>query len=152
MVRDEKTGEWNGPAFYALGGASYGPQIGGEVSQTVFLVMTQRGISSFLSNSFKLGADVGVAVGPVGIGASAATANLSADILSFSRSRGLYAGASLSGAVIAVRDIWNRAYYGKRTTTTDILIRREVFNPEARKLVEELEKMTVPSREGGQRL
>ncbi|MEW6186248.1 MAG: lipid-binding SYLF domain-containing protein [Thermodesulfobacteriota bacterium] len=151
MVRDERGNRWNGPAFYTLGGASYGPQVGGEVSETVFLIMSQRGVTSFLSNNFKLGADVSVSAGPVGRGTSAATANLSADILSFSRSRGLYAGASLSGAVIAVRSDMNRAYFGQRVSPTDILVRREVFNDEAQKLIEEIEKLSTFGKEQGQR-
>jgi lipid-binding SYLF domain-containing protein len=77
----------------------------------------------------------------MGKGASAATANLSADILSFSRSRGLYVGATLSGAVIGVRNDWNRAYFGKRVTPKDIFIRGEKAPAEAKKLIEELEKI-----------
>jgi lipid-binding SYLF domain-containing protein len=153
MVRDEQGKRWNGPAFYTLGGASYGPQVGGEVSETVFLIMSERGITSFLSNNFKLGADVSVSVGPVGRGTSAATANLSADILSFSRSRGLYAGAFLSGAIIGVRSDMNRAYFGKRVSATDILIHRKGINPESRPLEEQIEKMTLePQKESSQRL
>lgn len=135
LVRDEKTGRLNGPAFYAIGGASIGFQIGGEASEVILLLMTERGVSSLLSNSLKLGADAGLAVGPVGMGASAATANLSADILSFSRSKGLYGGVSLDGAVVAISGDLNDAYYGKRVTPTDILIRHEVTNPHAGSLI-----------------
>lgn len=141
MVRDDRSGEWNGPGFYTLGGASYGPQVGGEIAQTVFLIMTEKGVTSFLANHFKLGADVSVSIGPLGKGASAATANLSADILSFSRSRGLYVGATLSGAVIAVRNDWNRAYFGKRITPKDIFIRGAKGPEEIKKLIEEIEKL-----------
>ena len=136
VVRNEKTGEWNGPAFYTIGGLSYGLQIGGQASEVVLLVMTERGVSSFLSNSLKLGADVGIAVGPVGAGASASSANLSADILSFSRSKGLYGGISVDGAVVAIRADWNEAYYGKLVTPTDTLIHREVTNPQAARLID----------------
>ena len=86
-------------------------------------------------NSFKLGVDAGVAAGPVGVGAAAASANLSADILSFSRSKGLYGGISLDGAVIAVRGSLNQAYYHKKVTPTDILVRHEVKNPQTACLV-----------------
>jgi hypothetical protein len=75
--------------------------------------MTDRGVAAFLSNSVKFGADVGVAAGPVGAGMDASTANLSADILTYSRSKGLYGGISVEGAVVAVRNGWNQAYYGK---------------------------------------
>ncbi len=142
VARDEKAGLWSGPAFYTVGGASFGLQIGGEASEVILLAMTQRGVSSFLSNSLKLGADVGLAAGPVGAGASAASANLSADILSFSRSKGLYGGISLDGAVVATRGDWNDAYYGKRVNATDILIRRAVTNPDSGKLIEAVEKAT----------
>jgi lipid-binding SYLF domain-containing protein len=135
LVRDEETGKWSGPAFYTIGGLSFGLQIGGQASEMILLVMTERGISSFLSNSLKLGADIGIAVGPVGAGASASTANLSADILSFSRPKGLYGGISVDGAVVATRGDWNEAYYGKPVTPTDTLIRREVTNPQAARLI-----------------
>jgi lipid-binding SYLF domain-containing protein len=140
LVRDEKSGDWNGPAFYTVGGASFGLQIGGQASEVVILVMTPRGISSFLSNSLKLGADVGVAAGPVGIGASAATANLSADLISFARSKGLYGGISLDGSLVAVRDGMNQAFYGHKASSTDILIRREARSPKAQRLIEEVAK------------
>ena len=104
-------------------------QIGGESSEVILLAMTDRGVKSFLANSFKIGGDAGVAAGPVGIGASAASANLSADILSFARSKGLYAGVTLDGAVVAVREGLNDAYYGKGTSTADILIKHSVKDP-----------------------
>ncbi|MBI4763768.1 MAG: lipid-binding SYLF domain-containing protein [Deltaproteobacteria bacterium] len=140
LVADPKTGTWDGPAFYTVGGASFGLQIGGSASDTAILIMTERGITSFLGNSLKLGADVGVAAGPIGLGASAATANLSVDLISFSRSRGLYGGVSLDGSVVAVRDDLNAAFYGRKVTPTDIFIRHEVKNPEASVLIEEVVK------------
>jgi len=140
LTRDEKTGEWIGPAFYTIGGASFGLQIGGEASEVILLIMTDRGVTSMLGSSFKLGADVGIAAGPVGMGASAATANLSADILNFSRSKGLYGGISLEGAVVATRGDWNEAYYGKRVTPQDIFVRRDVTNQQAMGLIEAVEK------------
>jgi LysM repeat protein len=103
--------------------------------------MTDRGVNALLSPSVKLGADVGAAAGPVGAGASAATANISADILTFALSKGLYAGISLEGAVVAVRNEWNGAYYKKPgVTPTDILIRKDVNNPESAKLIATLSK------------
>jgi len=135
MVRDATTGEWSQPAFYTIGAASFGLQIGGEASEVVLLAMTDRGVSALLSDSVKLGADVGVAAGPVGVGASAATANLSADILSFARSKGLFAGISLDGAVVKVRDSLNNAYYGAMVTPTDILVKRTVMNRHSERLI-----------------
>ena len=135
MVRDATAGRWSEPAFYTIGSASFGLQIGGEASEVVLLAMTDRGVNALLSNSVKLGADVGVAAGPVGVGASAATANLSADILSFARSKGLFAGISLDGAVVAVRGSLNHAYYGAQVTPTDILVKRTVANRQSGPLI-----------------
>ena len=140
MVRDERSGGWSEPAFYTIGGASIGLQIGGESSEVILLAMTERGVSALMGNSFKLGADAGVAAGPVGIGAQAATANLSADILSFSRSKGLYGGISLDGAVVAVREGLNHAYYGKKATPTDILVRHDVKHPQTACLLQGLRR------------
>ena len=140
LARGEKT--WYGPAFYTIGGASFGLQIGGQSSEVVLVAMTERGVTALLSTSAKLGADVGVAVGPIGIGASAATANLSADMISFSRAKGLYGGLSLDGAVVAVRDSLNDAYYGKKVDPTDVLIRHDVRNPQAAGLIQAIEKIT----------
>nr|AEI30393.1 Ysc84 actin-binding domain protein [uncultured microorganism] len=120
------------------------------------LAMTDRGVNAMLSPSVKLGADVGVAAGPVGAGASASTANISADILTFALSKGLYAGVSLEGAVVAVRNEWNEAYYKKTgVTPTDILIRKDVSTPDAAKLLAAVSKAAagakkaVPPQAGG---
>jgi len=141
LVRDKNTGNWSEPAFYTIGGGSFGLQIGGQSSEVILLAMTERGVSSFQSSSFKLGGDAGVAAGPVGIGVSAATANLSADILSFSRSKGLYGGISLDGAVVAKRDSLNRAYYGKEVSPMDITVRNEVKNPQAAGLIRTVDRL-----------
>ena len=141
LARDKKTGQWSEPAFYTIGEASFGLQIGGEASEVILLAMTDRGVKSLLTNSAKLGADVGIAAGPVGMGAAAATANLSADILSFSRSKGLYGGVALDGAVVAVRGALNDAYYGKKgVSPTDILVRHDVTNSQAMGLIEDVTK------------
>jgi Uncharacterized conserved protein len=132
VVRDQKTGTWSEPAFYTIGEASFGLQAGGEASEMILLAMTQRGVTALLGDSAKLGADVGVAVGPVGMGAAASTANLSADIISFASSKGLYGGIALDGAVVKVRNGLNEAYYHRmKVTPTDILIARTVTNPQA---------------------
>ncbi len=143
LARDQKSGQWSNPAFYTIGGASFGLQIGGQASEVILLVMTERGVSSLLGSSLKLGGDVGVAAGPVGIGAAAATANLSADILSFSRSKGLYGGLSLEGAVVAVRSGLNEAFYGRQASPADILIRRDVRNDMATRLIQDVSKSTA---------
>jgi lipid-binding SYLF domain-containing protein len=125
-----------------LGGVSVWLPIGGEASEVVFLAMTERGVNALLKSGVKLGADVGVAVGPIGLGADASTANLSVDILTFSRSKGLYGGISLAGSVVYVRDDWNAAYYGLNVVPTDILISRTVSNRHASGLLDLIARAT----------
>ncbi|WP_455241683.1 lipid-binding SYLF domain-containing protein [Petrachloros mirabilis] len=132
LVKDDKSGEWSQPAFYTMGAGSFGFQFGAQASEVVLLVMSQRGVESLLTSTFKLGGDISVAVGPVGAGVEGSTAmNLSADMLSFARAKGLFGGISLEGAVIATRDEWNRDYYGKDLRPTDILVKRSVTNPQS---------------------
>jgi len=132
LVKDDKTGEWSDPAFYTMGAGSFGFQFGAQASEVVLLVLSQRGVESLLTSTFKLGGDVSVAVGPVGAGIEGSTAmNLSADLLTFARAKGLFGGISLEGAVIATRDEWNRDYYGKEVRPTDILVKRAVMNPQS---------------------
>lgn len=140
LAKDSKSGKWSDPAFYTMGEASFGLQIGGSASEVVLLAMTDRGVTAFLSNNFKLGADGTVAVGPVGVGAAAATANLSADIISFARAKGLFGGVSVEGAVVGVRGKLNDAYYGKEVTPMDILIRHDVSNKASSGLVQAVDK------------
>ncbi len=129
LARDEKTGEWSEPAFYTLGAGSFGFQFGAQASEVILLVMTQRGVESMMSTTFKLGADATIAVGPVGAGIEGATApNLSVDMLSFARSKGLFAGVSLEGAVMAAMNDNNSTYYGRTVRSTDILVKRDVSN------------------------
>jgi len=140
LIRDKESGKWMGPAFYTLGGASFGLQAGGEASEVVLLILTDRGVKAFMRSNFKLGADAGIAAGPIGGGVAAETANLSADILSFSRSKGLFGGLSLEGAVVKVREGLNEAYYGKKVSPSQILVGGRVSNPQAARLVEEIAK------------
>lgn len=131
LVVRTSDGKWTYPAFYTIGSVSFGLQIGGQASEVILLAMTERGVTTLLQSSVKLGGDVGLAAGPYGAGAQAATANISADILAFSRSKGLYGGISLDGAVVDVRDSLNKAYYGKTVTPTDILVKQAVSNSQA---------------------
>jgi lipid-binding SYLF domain-containing protein len=131
LVKDDKTGEWSQPAFYRMGTASGGLQAGLQVSEIVLLVMSQRGVESLLTSTFKLGADASVAVGPVGAGIEGSTAVLSVDILTFARAKGLFGGISLEGAVIATGDESIRIYYGKSVRPTDILVKHNVSNAQS---------------------
>ena len=135
LARDEKAGAWGGPAFYTVGEASFGAQAGVDASQVVLLAMTDRGVSKLLSPTTKLGTDASVAAGPVGAGATAETAGLSADIISFALTKGVFAGVSLEGAVVGTRGALNKAYYGKEVTPTAILVRHAVTNPQAAGLI-----------------
>ena len=140
FARGERPEQWNGPAFYTIGEASFGFQAGADASEIVLLAMTDRGVAALLSTSVKLGADASVAAGPVGAGVRAATANLSVDIVTFSRAKGLYGGASVEGAVVAPRGALNAAYYDREVSPADILIRGAVSNPHAAPLIELIRK------------
>lgn len=117
LVRDEKTGGWSEPAFYTMGSASFGLQIGLDTSEMVLVVRTQKGLEEFYRTDFKLGADVSMAVGPAGEGVS--VRGIAADILSYARKKGAFAGISVEGAIIAVSNDSNRAYYGKDVRPTE---------------------------------
>ena len=126
VVKDANTGNWTQPGFYTLGSVTFGLQIGGEAAEVIMMVRSQKGIDKLLTTSFKLGGDTSVAVGPVGGGAKT---TVTADILSFARSKGAYAGANFEGAVIKTRDEWNQTYYGKAVTPVDIFVKHAVSNP-----------------------
>ena len=130
MVRDQRTGNWSEPAFYTIGSVTFGLQIGGEAAEVVMLAMTQKAVDSLLSSSVKLGGDASVALGPVGTGAkaNAGVPNVTADFVSFAKTKGLYAGLNLEGSVVAVRDSLNKAYYGRDVRPTDIIVRHAVSN------------------------
>ncbi|MGE0408512.1 MAG: lipid-binding SYLF domain-containing protein [Amphiplicatus sp.] len=125
MIARNDDGSWSQPTFFTVGSFSFGLQIGGEQSEILLLVMTQRGMEHLLSTTVKLGGDVSIAAGPIGGGAKAQTT----DILAFSRSRGLYGGISLEGAVMKTRNDWNEAYYGANFSTADIIYRQKAYNP-----------------------
>ncbi len=136
LARDPKTGNWSDPAFYTIGSVTFGFQIGGEAAQVVMLAMTQKAIDSVLSSSFKLGGDVSIALGPVGAGAKAGAdiPSVTGDFLSFAKSKGLYAGLNLEGAVVAVRDGLNDAYYGRVVSPAEIIMNHKVYNSGADQL------------------
>ncbi len=142
LVRDEKTGDWSEPAFYTIGSVTFGLQAGGEAAEVVMLAMTQKAIDSLLSSSFKLGGDASIAIGPVGAGAKAQAdiPNVTGDFISFAKSKGLYAGLNLEGAVVGVRDSLNRAYYGKEVRPADIIVSHAVSNRGADELRAMLKK------------
>ena len=116
-------GPWGAPAMYALEGGSVGFQLGGQATDLVLLVMNERGASSILDSKVKLGADASAAAGPKGRDASANTdAYLRAEILSYSRSRGLFAGISLEGSTLRPDDDANADVYGRKITAREIVL------------------------------
>ena len=137
-------GPWSAPAMMALEGASFGFQIGGQATDFVLLIMNERGASSILSSKVKIGGDASAAAGPVGRNASAETdAMLKAEILSYSRAQGLFAGVSLSGSTMRPDDGANKAIYGSDVTAKDIVLKHEVKPPvSAKNLLAELNKIT----------
>lgn len=130
MLARNEDGTWTYPAFYTIGSFSFGLQAGGEVSELVLLVMTERGKERILSSTVKLGADITAAAGTLGGGAKAQTV----DVIAFSRSRGLYGGISVEGAVLKTRPSWNKAYYGAPVSSSDIVFRHAAQNPQADRL------------------
>jgi lipid-binding SYLF domain-containing protein len=135
LARDGRRSTWVGPAFYKMGAGSVGLQIGGDVSQVIILVMTEKALDALLSPSFNLGGDASIAAGPVGEGTSA---TVTTDLVSFARSKGAYAGLSLQGFVIRPDGEANSAFYGRAVSPPDILIRGAATNPAAAPLQQSL--------------
>lgn len=135
------SGAWGTPAMYALEGGSVGLQIGGEATDFVFLVMNDRGASSLLHSKVKLGADISAAAGPKGRSASADTdAYMRAEMLSYSRARGVFAGVSLEGSTLRPDDIANRKLYGNGENAAKIITSGNVAAPnEAHDLITTLQ-------------
>jgi len=135
-------GRWGAPAMFALEGGSVGFQIGGQATDLVLLVMNERGADSILSSKVKLGGDASVAAGPVGRDASADTdAYMRSEILSYSRTRGLFAGISLEGSTLRPDDDATEDVYGRKLTTREIVIGGKVGVPESgRHLIAVLDK------------
>ena len=131
-------GKWVGPAFYTLATASIGFQAGVAASEMVTLVMTDKGMNSMMASSFKFGGDASVAAGPVGAGAQS---NVTADLVAFSRSKGVYGGLNLDGTVVSSNGDWDKAYYGKAVLPPDILMKNAASNKGADKLLAEITRV-----------
>ena len=128
-------GNWSYPSFYGMGSGSLGFQIGGKVSEIVFIVLTEKGLTALLSSKFKFGAEAGVTMVAVGAGVEGATtAAGGADIAAFSNSTGLFAGASIEGSYLDADNDWNAIYYGPGATTQSIVMDRRFTNPGAEPL------------------
>ncbi len=146
----EFSGPWSAPSMMALEGGSFGLQLGGQATDFVLLVMNQRGADSILTSQVKLGGDVAAAAGPKGRSAAASTdVTLRAEILSYSRSRGLFAGISLEGSTLRPDNDGNERLYGKGTTAKEIVINSKIRPPaSAKSLLATLNKKSPTNKSG----
>lgn len=130
LAKDDDSRGWSAPAIFTMGGGSFGLQIGGQATDFVLLIMTRRSVDGILHGKFKLGADAAVSAGPVGRNAEASTdVELKGGILSYSRSRGLFAGVKLAGDVITQHWDANKALYGKDVSAKEIIDGNKVGMP-----------------------
>jgi lipid-binding SYLF domain-containing protein len=142
LAKDKKTNKWSAPAVFNLGGASFGLQIGGQATDIILLVMSERGLDGLLQSKLTLGADAAVSAGPVGRDAQASTdLQLKGGIFSYSRSRGAFIGVKLEGAVISYNSEANQALYDKAVSAQDLLISKSLESPKsAERLLQNLTK------------
>ena len=137
-VRNRAAGQWSTPAFLTLTGGSFGAQIGGQAIDIVLVVMNRRGLENLLQNQFKIGGEASATAGPVGRNAEAATdIQMRAEILGYSRSRGLFAGLSLKGSAIRQDQNSNESFYGKPFRTRDIVLDGKATHPQSTAAVSE---------------
>ncbi|HEY2014505.1 MAG TPA: lipid-binding SYLF domain-containing protein [Bryobacteraceae bacterium] len=135
---------WGAPAAVRMEGGSVGFQIGGSSTDLVMLVMNQKGMNKLLGDKFTLGADASVAAGPVGRTANASTdVKMDAEILAWSRSKGLFAGVALKGATLRPDQDQNEELYGKKMSNREIIAGNVTAPASARPLINELEKYSV---------
>ena len=145
---DAFQGPWSAPTMMALEGVSFGFQIGGQATDFVLLVMNNRGASSILSSKVKLGGDASAAAGPVGRDAAAATdVTMRAEVLTYSRARGLFAGVSLEGSTLRPDNDANQRIYGKRLEAKEIALHGAVPIPDSAKLLIETLNQHSPKKQ-----
>src|SRR5688572_23928619 len=131
-VRDRTKGTWSSPAFLTLTGGSVGFQIGGQAVDIILVVQNRRGLENLLQNQFEIGGEAAATAGPVGRDAAASTdIQLRAEILSYSRSRGLFAGISLKGAAVRQDQDSNQKFYGSRFRTRDVVLDGKATMPQS---------------------
>ncbi len=132
MAARAANGTWSYPAFFTIGSASVGFQLGLKDSELVMMVMTNRGLDALLSSHFKIGADASAVVATIGGGVEGATTTaVGADIVAFTKSRGVFAGVSLGGSVLSAKSDWDAAYYGRPVDTRQIVLQMAASNPGA---------------------
>jgi len=132
LVGRDGSGGWSSPAFFSLGSGNIGFQFGIRDSQTLLIIRSDRALNAVLDSQFKFGADASLAVATYGgTVQGATTANLGADIVAVSRSRGLFAGVALDGTILSSRSEWNNAYYGQEFSARQIVVQVAAHNPGA---------------------
>ena len=130
---------WSQPAFYTLAAGSLGLQIGGQVSEVVLTIMSDKALDAVINDQLKFGGDMAIAVGPIGKGIGAdTTTNFQADVYSFAKTAGLFGGVSFEGAGIIRDDKWNAAYYGQGATPKGIVVEGKYKNPNTNSLLSSL--------------
>ncbi len=128
-------GDWSYPAFYSLGTGSFGLQIGVQTAEVMMIIMTDGGLNALLNSQFKIGADAGLSVATLGAGVNGSMSTaLNADIISFSKSQGLYGGVSLSGSVLSDNSGYEQTYYGTAQGARAIVVNGQGSNAGANPL------------------
>lgn len=143
LLAKGKSGQWSYPAFYTMGAASIGIQFGGQVSETMLIIMTSKGLNSIINNKVTLGGELNAAVGPYGVGVEGATSTaLGADVITYSVGKGAFLGGGLEGSVIEKRDSLNQGYYGDANATPEgIVLQGRFKNAKADRLRETLARI-----------
>lgn len=135
LLGKTKPGDWSYPAFFTLGAGSFGLQIGGEDKEVVFLLMSAKAVNAVIASEVKLGADLSVSAGPVGMGLEGSTTTaVGPDMIAYSLSQGAFAGVSFEGAVVHERGRLNGEYYQPGATAREIIQERKFRNPGADQL------------------
>lgn len=146
LLTRQPDGIFGDPAFYRMTSGSIGLQIGMQSAAVVFMILTEKGLSAVLNDEFKLGANVGMSIGSVGVGAEAATTtNVGNDIVAYSKNSGLFAGGALEGAVIKPRRDWNAAVYGVDNDNPTAIVQRSRLSAASR-LKDVLAKGSAPAQ------
>ena len=139
VARDATTGDWSQPVFYTIGSVTFGLQIGGESAEVIMMIRTQKALDGLFTSEFKVGGDASASVGPMGVGAKT---DVMTDVVSFAKSKGLFAGLNLEGSRVKVSDDSNKAYYLTAASPVDIIVKKTVSNPGSANLRDELKKAT----------
>ena len=142
MARDPEAGTWSEPAFLTLTGGSFGLQIGGQSVDLILVIMNRRGLENLLRNEWKVGGDASAVIGPVGRDVAASTdIQMRAEILSYSRTRGVFAGVTLQGSTIRADRDANEQFYGSRLESGEIVLDRQAGQPHDASVVESLRQV-----------